>query len=329
MPYAAITGWGHYAPERVIPNTELEQMVETNDEWIRTRTGIQRRHVVAPGQATSDLATRAATVALERAGLQAADLDLVIVATTSPDLLLPSTAALVQTKLGAHNAGAMDMNAACCGFMYALSAASAMIKGGGVQRILLCGAETISPYINWQDRNTCILFGDAAGAVVLEASDKPHGLHAYRLGAIPNTAEMLWIKAGATLNPITHASLDRHENCIQMNGSEVFKHAVRAMVDASLDVLKQVDCNPADIDLLIPHQANLRIIEAVAKRLELPLERTVINIQEYGNTSAASIPLALAEAADAGRLHTGDKVLLAAFGGGLTWAAGFLTWGGR
>ena len=326
--YAAITGWGHYAPERVIPNTELEATVKTSDEWIQSRTGIQRRHVVAPGQATADMAGRAARIALERAGVTPEELDLIVVATTSPDFLLPSTAAVVQTQLGAVNAGAMDMNAACCGFLYALSAVTAMIKGGGVQRVLLCGAETISPYLNWQDRNTCVIFGDAGGAVVLEATTKPHGLHAYKLGAIPDTAELLWIKAGATRYPLDHERLECGEHFIQMNGAEVFKHAVRAMVESSLDVLSQVDKTPADVQLIVPHQANLRIIEATAKRLEVPMEQVVTTIQEYGNTSAASIPVALSEAAEAGRLNQGDCVLFTAFGGGLTWAAGVLTWGG-
>ncbi|HEY1014307.1 MAG TPA: beta-ketoacyl-ACP synthase III [Herpetosiphonaceae bacterium] len=329
MTYAAITGWGRYAPEKVITNQELERTVETSDEWIQSRTGIQRRHVVAPGQATSDLAAAAARIALERAGVAPEELDLVVVATTSPDLLLPSTGALLQTKLGAVNAGAMDMNAACCGFLYALSAVTAMIKGGGLRKVLLCGAETISPFLDWQDRNTCVLFGDAAGAVVLEATDKPRGLHAYKLGALPGTAEMLWIKAGATLNPPTPERLAAKEHFIQMNGAEVFKHAVRSMVECSLDVLGQVGKTVADVDLMIPHQANLRIIEATAKRLEVPMEQVFVNIQEYGNTSAATIPVAIAEAAEAGRLKDGDDVLFAAFGGGLTMAAGFLTWGGK
>lgn len=325
--YAAITGWGHYAPEKVLTNTELEQIVATSDEWIQTRTGIQRRHIAAEGQATSDLATRAAQMALEQAKLTPQDIDLIVVATTTPDLLLPSTAALVQTRLHAPQAGAMDMNAACCGFMYALSAVSAMVRGGGVRRVLLCGAETISPYLNWEDRGTCVLFGDAAGAVVVEASEQPRGLQSYKLGAIPNTAEMLWIKAGATRFPLTHERLDNKEQLLQMNGAEVFKHAVRSMVEASLNVLEQVGKTPADVDLMIPHQANLRIIEATAKRLEVPMDQVFVNINEYGNTSAATIPVAISEAACAGRLHDGDTVLFAAFGGGLTWAAGVLTWG--
>ncbi|MBA3469772.1 MAG: ketoacyl-ACP synthase III [Herpetosiphonaceae bacterium] len=325
--YAAITGWGHYAPEKVLTNADLEQIVETSDEWIQSRTGIKRRHIAAPGQATADMATRAGLLALEEAGLTAKDIDLIVVATTTPDLLLPSTAALVQSKLDAPQAGAFDMNAACCGFMYALSAVSAMVRGGGVRRVLLCGAETISSYLNWEDRNTCVLFGDAAGAVIVEASDQPRGLQSYKLGAIPNTAEMLWVKAGATLRPMNQERLDNKEQLLQMNGAEVFKHAVRSMVDGSLNVLGQVGKTPADVDLMIPHQANLRIIEATAKRLEVPMEQVFVNIHEYGNTSAATIPVAISEAARAGRLHDGDTVLFAAFGGGLTWAAGVLTWG--
>lgn len=327
MPYAAITGWGHYAPEHVMTNHDLERIVATSDEWIQTRTGIQRRHIVAEGQATSDLAARAARVALERAGLTPADLDLIVVATTTPDLLLPCTAALVQTKLGAVNAGTVDMNAACCGFLYALSAVTAMIKGGGVKRVLLCGAETISPYLNWEDRGTCVIFGDAGGAVVLEATEAPRGLQSYKLGAIPDTAEMLWVKAGATLYPTTHERLDNKEHLLQMNGAEVFKHAVRAMVESSLHVLQEIGKTPADVSLMIPHQANLRIIEAAAKRLDVPMDRVFVNIQEYGNTSAATLPVAISEAAEAGRLRDGDTVLFAAFGGGLTWAAGTLIWG--
>lgn len=326
---AAITGWGRYAPERVLTNEELEQIVDTNAEWIQSRTGIQRRHIVAEGQATSDMATRAARIALAKAGVQPEELDLIVVATTSPDLLLPSTAALVQTKLGAINAGVMDMNAACCGFLYALSAVTAMIRGGGVRKVLLCGAETISPFLNWQDRNTCVIFGDAGGAVILEATEQERGLQAYKLGAIPDTAELLWIKAGATLYPATHERLDQSEQYIQMNGAEVFKYAVRAMVESSVHVLQQVGKTPADVQLVVPHQANLRIIEAVAKRLNVPMEQVFVNIQEYGNTSAATLPVAIAEAADAGRMQPGDTILLTAFGGGLTWASGVLVWGGK
>jgi 3-oxoacyl-[acyl-carrier-protein] synthase-3 len=327
MPYAAITGWGHYAPEHVMTNHDLEKIVATSDEWIQTRTGIQRRHIVAEGQATSDMAARAGRIALERAGLAAADLDLIVVATTTPDMIVPCTAALVQTRLGAVNAGTLDMNAACCGFLYALSAVTAMIRGGGVRRVLLCGAETISPYLNWEDRGTCVIFGDAAGAVVLEASEERRGLQSYKLGAIPDTAEMLWVKAGSTLYPATHERLDNKENTLKMNGAEVYKYAVRAMVDSSLHVLKEIGLTTADVDLMIPHQANLRIIEAAARRLEVPMEQVFVNIQEYGNTSAATLPVAISEAAEAGRLHDGDTVLFAAFGGGLTWAAGTLIWG--
>lgn len=327
--YAAITGWGHYAPEKVLTNHDLEQIVDTNDEWIRTRTGIERRHIAAEGQATSDFCVEAAKQALDRAGLKPEDLDLIVVATTSPDLLLPVTAALVQTKLNAVNAGVMDMNAACCGFLSALSAVNAMIKEGGVQRVLLCGAETISPFLNWKDRNTCVLFGDAGGAVILEATDKQRGLQAYKLGAIPNTAELLWIQNGATLFPMTAERLYQPGQYIQMNGAEVFKHAVRAMVESSHDVLHKMGKTISDVDIMIPHQANLRIIEAAAKRLDVSMDKVFINLQEYGNTSAGTIPVAISEAANAGRLKEGDTVLFAAFGGGLTYAAGLLTWGGK
>ena len=327
MTYAAITGWGHYAPDRVITNHDLEKIVATSDEWIQSRTGIQRRHAVAEGQATSDMAARAARIALDGAGLSPEDLDLIVVATTTPDLLLPCTAALVQTKLGAVNAGTMDMNAACTGFLYALSAVTAMVKCGGVKRVLLCGAETITPYLNWEDRGSCVIFGDAAGAVIIEPTEQQRGLQSYKLGAIPNTAEMLWVKSGATLYPTTHERLDNNEHLLQMNGTEVFKHAVRAMADSSLHVLKEIGKTVSDVDIMIPHQANLRIIEATARRLHVSMDKVFINIQEYGNTSAATLPVAIAEAAIAGRLNDGDLVLLAAFGGGLTWAAGTLIWG--
>jgi 3-oxoacyl-[acyl-carrier-protein] synthase-3 len=326
--YAAITGWGMALPRRVVTNDDLSQAVDTSDEWIRSRTGIAERHVCEPDEYTSVLATEAGRRAIACAGVSPADLGLVILATCTPDRPFPATACTVQANLGLSRAGAFDLAAACSGFVYGLSVASSMIRSGAHERVLLVAADLMTHFLNWQDRNTCVLFGDAAGAVVLQASEKPLGLLADVLRSAGEREEMMTVAAGGTRMPLTPEIIDRADlRSFAMNGREVFKHAVREMADSSQQVIEHAGLTIDDIHLCIPHQANLRIIEALAKRMQLPMERVFVNLERYGNTSAASVPLALCEAADTGRLRAGDHVLLTAFGGGLTWASAVVRWG--
>ncbi len=326
---AVVTGYGFYAPARVVTNHDLEKMgVETSDEWISSRTGIKERHFAADGETTSSMATRAAKMALERAHMRAQELDLVIVGTCSPDYLFPATACLVQSALGAERAGAFDVEAACTSFVSALALANGMILGGMARNALVIGAETLSRLLDFKDRTTCVLFGDGAGAVVLEASNASVGIESAVLHADGSKGELLYVQAGATKMPATKETVEQGLHFIRMQGGEVFKLAVKAMCDAAEEALAEAGVTVEDIDLLIPHQANVRIIDAVARRLHFPPEKVFVNIQRYGNTSAASIPIAIAEAADQGRLKKGDRVLLAAFGGGFTWGAAVMEWWG-
>ncbi|MCG8347280.1 MAG: ketoacyl-ACP synthase III [Chloroflexales bacterium] len=325
--YAAITGWGMALPERVITNAELARNIDTSDEWIRTRTGIAERRVVGPGEYTSTLATAAGLRALQCAEITPSKVDLVILATCTPDRPFPATACTVQSNLGISYAGAFDLNAACSGFVYALSVATSMIQSGAHHTVLLVAADIFTHLINWQDRNTCVLFGDGAGAVVLQASDKPLGLISSKIGAWGNGEDLMAAEAGGTRLPATPELLRQGRQYVAMNGREIFKHAVRWMSDSSQQVIAAANLTIDDIQLIVPHQANMRIIEATAKRLELPLERVFVNLERYGNTSAASVPIALCEAVEQGRLHEGDHVLLTAFGGGLTWASSVVRWG--
>lgn len=325
--YAAITGWGMAVPERVVTNADLALRIETSDEWIRTRTGIAERRVVGPGEFTSTLATTAGRNALVCADVDPASVDLVILATCTPDRPFPATACVVQSNLGIPNAGAFDLNAACSGFVYGLNVATGLIRGGAYRTVLLVAADIFTHLINWQDRNTCVLFGDGAGAVVLQASDRPLGLLASRLGAWGEGEALMAAEAGGTRMPATPALLATGRQYVTMNGREIYKHAVREMSDSSLQVIAAAGLTTSAINLVVPHQANARIIEATARRLDVPMDRVFMNLERYGNTSAASVPIALCEAVEQRRLHDGDHVLLTAFGGGLTWASGVVRWG--
>ncbi len=322
--YAAITGWGMYVPERVMTNHELSTMVDTTDEWIRSRTGIERRHIADAKQATSDLATEAAWAALHRADLDPAQLDMIIVATCSPDYHLPSTACLVQDRLGASHAGAFDLNAACSGFVYALGMATQAIRTGACANVLVIGAETLTRWLDWTQRDTCVLFGDGAGAVVLQASDSPSGLLSYVLGSDGSGGELLILRNGGSRQP--PRGYMPVEGNLSMNGREVYRFATRVMGKAAREAIEKANLTTADINLFIPHQANLRIIESAAKSLGIGMDKIYVNVGRYGNTSAASIPIALCEAADEGRLQPGDNVCLVGFGAGLTWGAATPRW---
>lgn len=328
MPSTVILGTGSYAPERVLTNDELSRMVETSDEWIRTRSGIRERHIAAPGEATSDMAVQAARRALDDAGLTPGDVDLLVIATCTPDLPLPATSCLVQHKLGLRTSTAcFDLNAACSGFVYALDTTCAMVASGRYRRALVVGVEKLSAIVNWQDRTTCVLFGDGAGAAVIGLSDRPGlGLLGTKLGAYGESVDLLCITHGGSSQPATPESIAANSHCIRMKGKEVFKVAVRAMDEAARDILEQHGVTADQISLVIPHQANLRIIEAISQYLELPMDRFFVNVDRYGNTSAASIPIALDEARRAGRIKTGDLTLLVAFGAGLTYGSALIRW---
>jgi 3-oxoacyl-[acyl-carrier-protein] synthase-3 len=323
-----ILGTGSYAPDRILTNEDLAKMVDTSDEWIVARSGIRERRIAAADQATSDLAVIAAKRALEDAGVAASEIDLLVVATVTPDLPMPSTACFVQHKLGIPTTAAcFDLNAACSGFIYGLDTACAMIGSGRYKKALVVGAEKLSSIVDWQDRGTCLLFGDGAGAAVIGASDTPGiGLIGTKLGALGEDTDLLCIPAGGSSAPTTPESIARGDHFIKMKGKEVFKLAVRVMEEAARDILEQHGLAATQIGLVIPHQANLRIIDAIAQYLELPMERFFVNVDRYGNTSAASIPIALDEARKAGRIKPGDLTLLVAFGAGLTYGSALIRW---
>lgn len=321
-----IIGTGKYVPERILTNQELEQMVETNDEWIVTRTGIKERRLAAAGEATSDLALHASRKAIEAAGLTAEDIDLIIVATITPDMFFPSTACLLQDKLGATKAAAFDLSAACSGFIYGLATASSMISSGLYKHVLVVGAETLSRITDYTDRNTCILFGDGAGAVVLGQVAEGRGFRSFELGADGSGGELLKVHGGGSRVPATTESIEAKQHYIHMAGNDVFKFAVRIMGSAAEDALLKAGIAKDDVDLLVPHQANIRIIQSALNRLNLSEDKAMINLDKYGNMSAASIPVALAEAAEEGRVKEGDCLVLVGFGGGLTWGASVLIW---
>jgi 3-oxoacyl-[acyl-carrier-protein] synthase-3 len=325
---AVITGWGYYAPSRVMTNADLEKIVDTSDEWITSRTGIKERRIASDGETTSSLAARAARAALDKARLRAADLQLVVVGTASPDYLFPATACLVQSEIGATKAGAFDVEAACTSFISALAIARGMIVSGAIDNALVIGAETLSRLLNWKDRTTCVLFGDGAGAAVVEATNASVGIESTVLHGDGSKGELLMVPAGGSKLPASNDTVERGMHFISMAGGEVFKLAVKSMADAAEEAIADAGLALEDIDLMIPHQANVRIIDGVAKRLRFPSEKVFVNIQRYGNTSAASIPIAICEAEATGRLRKGDKVLLVAFGGGFTWGASVLEWYG-
>ncbi len=327
MKYTKITGWGMYAPERVLTNHDLEQMVDTSDEWIVTRTGIRERRIAGPGETTSTLSIAAGRQALERAGVAPEDVDLIIVATSSPDHFLPPVSSLVQDGLGATRAGAFVLTAGCTGFVYALVTAHQFIATGAYRTVLVIGTEIISRFVNWQDRNTCVLFGDAAGAVVLQSSDEPSGVLSFVLGSDGSQGEALIMRGLGSAMPASHEVLDKGWHYLEMDGPAVFKFAVRVLGRAAAEAIAAAGLSVDDIDLFIPHQANLRIIEAARRQLKLPEEKVFVNLDRYGNTSAASIPVALCEALETGRIQEGDTLVLVGFGGGLTWAAATVRWG--
>jgi 3-oxoacyl-[acyl-carrier-protein] synthase-3 len=317
--YSRIAGTGKYLPERVLTNFDLEKMVETSNEWIRTRTGIERRHIAADDQATSDLATEAARIAIDDAGLTPNDIDLVVVGTTTPDLVFPNVGCLVQERLGIPPAPAFSLEAACSGFLYALGVADQFVRGGQAKRALVIGAETMSRIIDWTDRETCVLFGDGAGAVVLEASEEP-GIVYSKLGADGRYRDLLYASRG--VSSVKKQEPDEtSKGLLKMKGNEVFRVAVKTLETIADQVVRENGLKKGEIDWLIPHQANIRIIQATAKRLQVPMERVVLTVQEHGNTSAASVPMALDTAIRDGRVKRGDLLLLEAFGGGFTWGA--------
>ncbi len=323
-----ILGTGSYAPERILTNEDLARVVDTSDEWIRTRSGIRERRIAAQNESTSDMGAQAGQRALENAGLAAAEIDLVIVATITPDMPMPATACLIQHKLGVPTAAAcFDLNAACSGFLYALDTACAMLTSGRYHKALVIGVEKLSAVVDWQDRTTCVLFGDGAGAAVVGLSDEPdRGLLGTKLGAFGDSVELLYIPRNGSRPVPTIDAVSSHGHCIKMKGKEVFKIAVRAMEEAARDILEQHHLRADQISLVIPHQANLRIIEAISQYLELPMDRFFVNVDRYGNTSAASIPIALDEARRSGRIKPGDVMLLVAFGAGLTYGSALIRW---
>ena len=327
-----ILGTGSYAPERVLTNDEFSRSVDTSDEWIRSRSGIRERRIAAPGEACSDMAVHAARRALGDARVSAADVDLLVVATITPDQPMPAVACIIQHKLGLPTAAAcFDLNAACSGFIYALDTACAMLASGRYHRALVIGAEKMSSVVDWKDRSTCVLFGDGAGAIVLGPEAGTHsrahrGLLGTRLGTYGDSVDLLCIPGGGSSAPASAKSVAAGSHFIKMKGREVFKMAVRAMEEAARDILEQQGISTTQIGLVIPHQANLRIIEAIAQYLELPLDRFFVNLDRYGNTSAASIPIALDEARRAGRIKAGDIILLVAFGAGLTYGSALVRW---
>jgi 3-oxoacyl-[acyl-carrier-protein] synthase-3 len=321
-----IIGTGKYVPERILSNKELEEMVETNDEWIVTRTGIKERRLASPEEATSDLAFMASKQAIAAAGLTAEDINLIIVATITPDMFFPSTACLLQEKLGAKKAAAFDLSAACSGFIYGLATGSSMIASGMYKHVLVVGAETLSRITDYTDRNTCILFGDGAGAVVLGQVQEGRGFRSFELGADGSGGDLLKVCGGGSRVPATEDSITNKQHFIHMAGNDVFKFAVRIMGSAAEDALNKAGVSKDDIDLLVPHQANIRIIQSALNRLNLSDDKAMINLHNYGNMSAASIPVALAEAVEQGRLNEGNCIVLVGFGGGLTWGASVLIW---
>ncbi len=324
--YATITGTGAYVPEQVITNLDLEKMVDTSDEWIRQRTGIVERRIADNGTATSDLSIEAAVNAIEAAKVNPLDIEMVLVATVTPDTFFPSTACYVQKGIGAKNASAMDISAACAGFLYGLDLANGLIKSGGYDTILVVGGEIFNNIIDWEDRSTCVLFGDGAGAAVVQATQEAKGILASYIGSDGDYADinLLGIPAGGSRMPLTAEGIEQKLDKIQMSGREVFKLGVRLMPEAAQRVLRQAGVTVEEIDLLIPHQANLRIIEAVGDRLGIEREKVYVNVEKYGNTSAATVIIALDEAIREGRAKPGDLVLLVTFGAGVTWGSTLL-----
>jgi 3-oxoacyl-[acyl-carrier-protein] synthase III len=322
----SIVGVGSYVPAKILTNHDLEKMVETSDEWITTRTGIKERRIGADDEFTSDMAARAAERAMEMAGVKGEDIDLVIVATITPDMPFPATACLVQKKIGATRAAAFDLEAACSGFIYGLEVGQQFIMSRTYNTVLVIGAEKISSIVDWKDRNTCVLFGDGAGAAVLQSRENAHGLLTAVMGADGDKADLLYMPGGGSRCPATQSTVDARLHYLRMDGKQAFKNAVQAMESAANEALKRCELDVTKIKCIIPHQANLRIVDAVAERLGAKPEQLFVNLEKYGNTSAASVAIALDEAVASGRVSRGDLILLVVFGAGLTWGAAVIEW---
>ena len=325
---AHITGWGMTVPEKILTNDDISKIVDTNDQWIRDRTGIEQRRIAGPEDTTATLGAAAAIKALEMANLRPAEIDLIIVATSSPEHIFPATASLVQDRIGATKAGAFDLSAACTGFIFAINMAAQSIRGGAIENAVVIGSETLSRIIDWTDRGTCILFGDGAGAFVLQGSPEPGGVISSVMRSDGSGGDLLSIPAGGSAQPTSARTIRDGLHYVQMNGREVFRFATKVMARSSEEAIEKANWNIQDVSLIIPHQANLRIIDAAARGLKLPREKFAINVQKYGNTSTASIPLATVEAFEEGRLQRNDKVVFVGFGGGLTWGSLAVIWTG-
>ena len=328
MPYAHITGWGMSVPEAVLTNDDISKMVETNDTWIRERTGIQERRVAREDQFPSTLAVEASIKALTIANLRPTDLDLIICSTSSPEYIFPATACLIQDQLGATKAGAFDLLAACSGFIYALNMGAQAIRSGSIKSALIIGSETLSRFVNWKDRSTCILFGDGAGAFVLQASDQPGGVLSAVMHSDGSGSNLLTIEGGGSHFPANGSTVVDGKHYIQMDGNEVFRFATRVMASATEEVLACAGLTKDQVQWIIPHQANIRIIKAAARGLNLPMERFIVNLEKYGNTSTASIPMAMVEAIEKGQIQPGEKIVMVGYGAGLTWGALAAEWTG-
>jgi len=321
-----ISGVGSYVPEKILTNYDLSNIVETSHEWIVSRTGIEERRIATKDQAASDLGTKAALKALEDANVKPDDIDLIIVATATPDHVFPSTACIIQDKIGANKAAAFDLSAGCSGFIYAVATGANFIKAGAYEKVLVIGSEVLSKVVDWEDRNTCVLFGDGAGACVLERCEEGYGILSYELGSDGSGSDLLIVPAGGSRMPASEETVKEKLHTIKMEGKEVFKFAVRIMEKASLDVLQKANLQVEDLDFFIPHQANIRIIDSALKKLNLSKDKACTNLNKYGNSSAASIPVALDETIKEGRIKKGDNVLMIGFGAGLTWASMVVKW---
>ena len=328
MPYAHITGWGMSVPSKVLTNDDIAKMVETNDEWIRERTGIRERRIAEERQSSASLGAEAAIAALKVADLLPTDLDLIICATSTPEHIFPATACIIQDKIGATKAGAFDLSAACSGFIYALNMGAQAIRAGGSKNVLVIGTETLSRFVNWQDRNTCILFGDGAGAFVMQASEQPGGAYGAVMHSDGSGGDLLSVPAGGSRTPASELTLRTGMHFIHMDGREVFRFATRVMAGSTQEAVAKSGWKLEDLSIIVPHQANQRIIEAAARGLKMPMDKFMVNLDRYGNTSTASIPIAAVEAVQQGKLRPGDKVVFVGFGAGLTWGALAVEWTG-
>jgi len=326
--YAHITGWGMHVPEKILTNEEISKIVDTTDEWIQERSGIKTRRIAGKDDSSASLGAEAALNALKVAQIHPRDIDLIVVATSTPEHIFPSTASIIQNQIGAINAGAFDISAACTGFIFALNMVSQAIKTSSIKSAVVIGTETLSRIMDWTDRGTCVLFGDGAGALVLQASEKPGGVISAIMRSDGSGADLLSVPAGGSAQPATEETLAQGLHFVKMNGREVFRFATRVMARASQEAIEKAGLNTEDISLFIPHQANKRIIEAAARGLKLPIERFAMNVDKYGNTSTASIPIATVEAFEEGKLRSGDNIVMVGFGSGLTWGAVSLIWTG-